>query len=187
MTDIADAVVEELGSAVAETMRTVRPRIPASPAATLGRLRLSSDEFGAYAFGENGIRGELSRLGQLLPERILGALELLVAELVVPVVPSLAALLPMPDDGRAVMVGHMMGAGATTTAINELEAFRPGALALVVALTARLSEHCDVVAQLRSAPVGGAGGGAGAGPRAAGAGGGPEGEGGGGGGGGVGE
>ncbi|ASF07006.1 hypothetical protein NBRGN_072_00090 [Nocardia brasiliensis NBRC 14402] len=153
MTDIADAVVEELGSAVAETMRTVRPRIPASPAATLGRLRLSSDEFGAYAFGESGIRGELSRLGQLLPERILGALELLVAELVVPVVPSLAALLPMPDDGRAVMVGHMVGAGATTTAINELEAFRPGALALVVALTARLSEHCDVVAQLRSAPV----------------------------------
>ncbi|WP_433574951.1 DUF6461 domain-containing protein [Nocardia brasiliensis] len=153
MTDIADAVVDQLGSAVAETMRKVRPRIPASPAATLGRLRLSSGEFGAYAFGENGIRGELARLGELLPERILGALELLVAELAVPVVPSLAALLPMPDDGRAVMVGHMMGAGATTTAIDELEAFRPGALALVVALTARLSEHCDVVAQLRSAAV----------------------------------
>ncbi|WP_036559345.1 DUF6461 domain-containing protein [Nocardia brasiliensis] len=150
MIEIPDAVVDELGSAVAETMRTVRPRIPTSPAATLGRLRLSSDEFGAYAVGANGIRGELSRLGQLLPERILGALELLVAELVVPVVPSLAALLPMPDDGQAVMVGHMMGASATTTAIDELEAFRPGALALVVALAARLSEHCDVVAQLRS-------------------------------------
>ncbi|MFI6165636.1 DUF6461 domain-containing protein [Nocardia sp. NPDC051052] len=149
--DISDAVVDELGSLVVQTMWSVRPRIPAPPAAALGRLPLSSDEFGSYAMGEKGIRAELSRLGQLLPERVLGALELLVAELAVPEVPSLAALLPVPEDGKAVMFGYLAGAGETTTAIDKLEAFRPGALALVVELTARLSEHSDVAAQLHSA------------------------------------
>lgn len=149
--DIPDAVVDELGSVVVETMSSVRPRIPASPAATLGRLRLSSDEFGRYSVGETGIRAELSRLGQLLTERILGALELLVAELDVPEVPGLAALVPAPEDGKAVMFGYLMGDGEATTAIAKIEAFRPGALALVVELAARLSEHSDVVAQLHSA------------------------------------
>ncbi|WP_433654798.1 DUF6461 domain-containing protein [Nocardia sp. CA-128927] len=151
MTDIPDSVIEELGSAVVETMRAVRPRIPAPPAAKLGRLRLSSDEFRSYPVGETGIRAELSRLGQLLPERILGALELLVAELAVPEVPNLAALVPVPEDGKAVMVGYMMDSSETTTAVDKLEAFRPGALAFVVELATRLSEHSDVVAQLNSA------------------------------------
>lgn len=151
MTDIPDAVIDELGSAVVETMRSVRSRIPGPPAATLGRLRLTSDEFGAYSLEERGIRAELSMLGQLLPERILGALELLVAELAVPRMPSVAALLPVQEDGRAVMFGIMSGTGEMGTAVDKLEAFRPGALALVVALAARLTEHSDIAAQLDSA------------------------------------
>ncbi|MFD3748017.1 DUF6461 domain-containing protein [Nocardia sp. NPDC058633] len=150
MTNIPDRVVDELGSAVVETMRSVRSRIPGPPAAALGRLRLSGDDFGTYAIAERGIRAELSRLGQLLPERILGALELLVAELSVPRLPNIAALLPAREDGEYVMFGTMAGSGETTTAIDRLEAFRPGALALVVALAARVSEHSDVVAQLDS-------------------------------------
>ncbi len=150
MTDIPDAVIDELGSAVVDTMRSVRSRIPGPPAATLGRLRLSSDEFGAYSVAERGIRAELSPLGQLLPERILGALELLVAELAVPRMPNVAALLPVQEDGRAVMFGFMSGAGETGTAVDKLEAFRPGALALVAELAARLTEHSGIAAQLDS-------------------------------------
>ncbi|MFF2087241.1 DUF6461 domain-containing protein [Nocardia sp. NPDC058176] len=153
MTEIPDAVVGGLGSAVVETMRSVRARIPVPPAATLGRLRLTSDELGAHAVAERGLRAELSLLGQLLPERILGALELLVAELAVPRMPEVGALLPVRDDGRPVMFGYVAGGGETTTAVGELEAFRPGALALVVELSARVSEHPDVVAQLDSAAV----------------------------------
>ncbi|MFD3425121.1 hypothetical protein [Nocardia fluminea] len=105
MTSIPDEIVEELGSVVVETMRVVRPRIPASPAAQLGRLGLSSNGFGADEEGEAGSRAELGRLGQLLPERLLGALELLVAELTVPELPNIGALAPVPQDGRAVVIG----------------------------------------------------------------------------------
>ncbi|MGF0319826.1 DUF6461 domain-containing protein [Nocardia fluminea] len=156
MTSIPDAIVEELGSAVVETMRAVRPRIPASPAAQLGRLGLSSNEFGADEEGEAGTRAELGRLGQLLPERLLGALELLVAELTVPELPNIGALPPVPEDGRAVVIGYMVGASETTAAIDKLVAFRPGALGLVVALTARLCAHSGVAAQLRTPTENGA-------------------------------
>ncbi|MCA2208117.1 DUF6461 domain-containing protein [Nocardia rosealba] len=150
MTEIADAVIDELAPIVIETMRTVRSRIPSRPAATLGKLRLTSNESAPHALAERGIRAELSLLGQLLPERILGALELPVAELVVPAAPDVVALLPEQRDGRAVMFGYMSGNSEMTTAVDKLEAVRPGALGSVVALTARLSEHSDVAGQLRS-------------------------------------
>ncbi|GGK42616.1 hypothetical protein GCM10011591_12800 [Nocardia camponoti] len=94
-------------------------------------------------------------LGQCLPERILGALELLVADLAVPAAPNVVALLPKPQDDRAVMFSYIAGGSEITSAVDRLMRLRPGAVELVSAMTARFSEHPDVVTQLRSTQTSG--------------------------------
>ncbi|WP_194818627.1 DUF6461 domain-containing protein [Nocardia sp. XZ_19_385] len=149
--NIPDEVADELVSTVIEMMRSAATRIPLSPAAALGRTGLPGAEDDFHASG-SGLHSELDRFGPQLPERLLGALELWVGELTVPPVASLSALLPQRPDAM-VMYGTVSGTGDTRRAIDKLEAFRPGALALVAAFAARLSEKPAVVALLRESPA----------------------------------
>ncbi|PWV73510.1 hypothetical protein DFR69_107137 [Nocardia neocaledoniensis] len=150
MSVLPEPVVDELEPIVLELARGLRSRIPDRPAAALGRLGLPGD--GSHGDFRPGFSAtiaerpdaELSALGPLLPERILGALEMAVADLDTPPMPAVAALVPPPPDG---MYGFatMGGGGETQAAVAKLAAMRPGALDLVVSATARLAERAGAV------------------------------------------
>ncbi|MEV0762386.1 hypothetical protein [Nocardia sp. NPDC050435] len=139
---IPDAVVDAIAPALIETMRAAAIRIPVTPAAQLGGTRAKDAE------PDFETRSEWDRLGHLLPERLLGALELWLTEVNAPLLEPLSELLPQKTD-TGVMNVTLMGACEPKTALDKLEALRPGTSALISDLATRVSEHPAIVPLLR--------------------------------------
>ncbi|MGW4500816.1 DUF6461 domain-containing protein [Micromonospora sp. NPDC004336] len=106
---------------------------------------------GAARPGEPSVREALGSLPPLLVERLLGALELTVAELDVGTVAGLADLLCEPLTGTFALA-TMGGQSEAVTGVAVLEQIRPGAVPLVVALARRLASHPRVAALLTVGP-----------------------------------
>ncbi|SCL44268.1 hypothetical protein GA0070606_0211 [Micromonospora citrea] len=171
MVEIPDAVLAELAGPVAAALPLVLTRIPPGPAAELGRLRAVADSDalpipafagqrpavarfrsgGAARPGDPSVRDALGSLPPLLTERLLGALELTVAELGLGTVPELAGLLDEPLTGKF-GVATMSGQSEAVTGVAVLEQVRPGAVPLVAALARRLATHPRVGGLLTVGP-----------------------------------
>ncbi|MFG1889214.1 DUF6461 domain-containing protein [Micromonospora sp. NPDC049051] len=168
MIEVPDAVVAELAAPVAAALPLVVARVPAAPAAELGRLR-AADEGGVWPIRESTVghpavprfrsgsgagpddppvRDALGSLPPLLVERLLGALELTVAELdLAGGTPDLAGLLGAPITG-AFSIVSMGGQSEAINGAAMLEQLRPGVSSLVAALARRLATHPQVAAHL---------------------------------------
>ncbi|MFG3709024.1 DUF6461 domain-containing protein [Micromonospora sp. NPDC047670] len=171
MVEVPDAVLAELSGPVAAALPLVVARIPTRPAAELGRLRAVEDgdtwpirgssvahpavarfSPGAPArSGDPSVRDALGSLPPLLTERLLGALELTVAELDLGDAPDLTGLLGEPVTG-SFGVASVSGQSEAVTGAAVLEQIRPGAVPLVAALARRLATQPRVAPLLTVAP-----------------------------------
>ncbi|TDE22819.1 DUF6461 domain-containing protein [Actinomadura sp. 6K520] len=168
MVEVPEAVLEELAGPVAEAIPLVVARIPATPAAELGRLRAAADDtwrirgmtgrpgadfYSGVRPGPSGspVRDALASLPPLLTERLLGALELTVPELDLADAPDLAGFLGGPPTGGIGMM-TMGGMSEAVTASAMLDHIRPGAVPLVAALVRRLATVPRVAALLAVGP-----------------------------------
>jgi hypothetical protein len=124
-------LADALAGVVAAAMPAVAARVPDDPAAAVGRLA-------APALGSRIPHG----VDVFLAERLLGALELTVRDLVVDV-PALAAHVPPRRDGP-MAVGSMTGGGETAAAVQVLDQVAPGVRGLVDGLVGALAEHPGV-------------------------------------------
>jgi hypothetical protein len=98
---VADAVLQELATWVAQVMPEIADRIPTGAAVELGRLvkpagARFADDSDSFAWTEVDVDdppvlGELGALNPLLAERLFGALELTVERLNLTGAPDLAA------------------------------------------------------------------------------------------------
>src|SRR5438067_5643927 len=144
--------LDHLAVAVAEVMPAVIARIPADPAAQLGRLgaREAPESRPRMRVGSSHdnspVLGALRSLGDLVAERLLGALELAVGELTINGPGGLTAELPPGVTGRLAFAaaGDESEAARATTLFDRS---RPGAIELVSSLVTALAEH-DAVAPL---------------------------------------
>lgn len=147
--DIAEAV-EVLAGLVAEAIPVVAARIPPDLAAELGRLGAARDEQVQLAGGRfagdvadpaaSGVLAALGGLGPAVPERLLGALELIVPDLALAGVVDLSPLLSQPPVQRF-FLPDTGGQSQAILAVRFLEPLRPGAAELAAALAARLAGH----------------------------------------------
>lgn len=180
MTDAPDAVAA-LAVPVAEAMPVIAARIPAGPAAELGRLGASElGRLGATAGArmarsghadlrpvpshgdvgpaESPVLAALGGLRPLLVERLLGALELTVPQL------GLVSVWDPPPSLREPLTGHFAVASILDKqrsdaefAVRMLDQLRPGVADLALSLTRELADH-RLVASLLAAPPGAADG-----------------------------
>ncbi|WP_199853281.1 DUF6461 domain-containing protein [Plantactinospora sp. BC1] len=97
------------------------------------------------------VQDALGTLPALLTERLLGALELAVAELDLTGAPDLTGFLPEPFTGN-VAIATMGGQSEAVSGAALLGQIRPGAVPLVVALARRLAAHPQVSPRLEVAP-----------------------------------
>ncbi|MFC5007690.1 DUF6461 domain-containing protein [Dactylosporangium cerinum] len=171
MDDIPDAVLAALAGPVAAALPLLVARTPAAPAVELGRLRAAVDGLawpvrpgsgshaapgGLRSRGRRGPGGSpvldaLGALEELLVQRLLGALELTVAELDLTAAPDLTGFLGEPFTGGYSVVSMGRKSEAVTGAAT-LERIRPGALPLVAALAGRLATHPHIAAVLEVDP-----------------------------------
>ena len=170
MVEIPDPVFAELAEPVASALPHIVARIPATPAAELGRLRAIADgetwpthgppdlpwamgEFRSPQpeFADSPVRNALDSLPSLLIERLLGALELTVPEVDLAGAPELTGFLGAPFTGNFGMVRSGEQSEAITGAA-VLDHIRPGAVPLVAALARRLASHPRVAPQLAVRP-----------------------------------
>ncbi|MCG8916478.1 DUF6461 domain-containing protein [Actinokineospora sp. PR83] len=133
------SVPEQLIASVAEALPLVSARIPDAPAAELGRFRLL-DRDHPY---QTPVQAAHDALGPLLASRLLGVLELTVAELRVAAPGGLTAgLAPLTSGAFGLMsFGHEP---ATRKPLALVEAVNPGATALVVDLARALARESEV-------------------------------------------
>ncbi|MGC4790628.1 DUF6461 domain-containing protein [Micromonospora sp. DT178] len=172
VSEIPDAVVAELAGPVAAALPLIAARVPAAPAAELGRLRAVAEGdtwptrestlghravTGFYSGSGTGlddspVRDALGSLPPLLTERLLGALELTVAELdLAGTTPDLTGLLGAPFTGTF-GIAILSGQSEAITGAAVLEQVRPGVSALVAALARRLASHPQTAALLTVGP-----------------------------------
>ncbi|MFC0542301.1 DUF6461 domain-containing protein [Kutzneria chonburiensis] len=118
--------------------------VPPTPAAELGRLaQPPADPFPGRQRPATA-RNRLHGVSAQTAERLLGALELTVAALDLPV-PSLVAALPtLPDDVRRVGVAFSSTDSELTIELSKLDAFVPGAVDMVTYVVAELVGHPEV-------------------------------------------
>ncbi|OKK01383.1 DUF6461 domain-containing protein [Amycolatopsis sp. CB00013] len=145
---LADALVP----VVADLVPILRGRIPRGPAAALGRLGAPDakpDVFGllvgplVMGHGESAALSRLRSLGEPVSERLLGALELTVDALTVPIPYEVEAAVPGPDETPHAFGFGMIGGpcAETVTAVRLLDQLRPGLSTLIVALVEELAGH----------------------------------------------
>ncbi|MEW2378097.1 DUF6461 domain-containing protein [Micromonospora sp. NPDC047812] len=172
MFEIPDAVVAELAGPVAAAMPLIAASVATAPAAELGRLRAVAEgdtwptlesTLGHRAVtgfrpvsgtgpDDAPVRDALGSLPPLLVERLLGALELTVAELdLAGTTPDLTGLLGAPAAGAFAIVSTS-GQSEAITGAAVLEQLRPGVSAVVAALARRLAGHPRVAALLTAGP-----------------------------------
>lgn len=162
MTNFDDGDVREASlDDVAGTIPTILARIPADPAARLGRTGAPDDPVlhpGGQGYGPIRARAAdpagaagpavlaaLRKMPALLVERLLGALELTVSGLE----PARHWLSPPPPaSGQFAMVGSLQGSSAAVSAATLAEALRPGTADLAEALARRAAAHPPVAALL---------------------------------------
>jgi hypothetical protein len=178
VTNAPDAVAA-LAAPVAEAIPVIAARIPAGPAAELGRLGAATGALArlgaatrvrragsfhtdrrpipsrlAVSSAESPVLGTLSRLRPLLMERLLGALELTVPEL------HLAAAWDPPPFLREPLKGYFAYGGAlgqqksdAQFAVAILDQLRPGISDLTLALTRQLADDQRVAGLLAAPPA----------------------------------
>ncbi|WFE29075.1 DUF6461 domain-containing protein [Solwaraspora sp. WMMD791] len=172
MDELSDVLVAECARAVGDAVPLIAGRIPAGPAARLWRLAVPDDEIvaGRDGWGPNGmvaaapprtatgVPAEPAALvalrgpGHLPTERLLGALELTVADLTLSGVPDLSQLLPPPPACGQFLFATTGYGGEAPAAVTLLERLRPGTVDLVEALTRRLAAHPHVAPLLVAGP-----------------------------------
>ncbi|WJK39485.1 DUF6461 domain-containing protein [Solwaraspora sp. WMMA2056] len=171
MNELSDVLVAECARAVRDAVPLIAGRIPAGPAARLGRLAVPDDEItaGRDAWGSTGPAAAahptvpggsvdpaalvaLRGLGHLSTERLLGALELTVADLTLSGVPDLSQLLPPPPTKGQFLFATTGHDGEALSAVTLLERLRPGIVDLVETLTRRLAAHPHVAPLLAVSP-----------------------------------
>jgi hypothetical protein len=123
---------------VSAVLPEIVARVPQEPAAKLGRWQPK----GHKPRGTR-VQSALDELGDLLAERLLGALELAVDELTVDIPPDLLAGLAEPRSGRFgfATAGE---SSATREAVSFVEHVHPGAADLVVELVEALRDKASV-------------------------------------------
>ncbi|MCE6994128.1 DUF6461 domain-containing protein [Saccharothrix sp. S26] len=123
--------IDAFATVIAAHLPAVADRIPPTPAATLGRLGPTPEPTTTAAEA-------LRRLGPLLAERVLGALELRLADL--PTHSHGLVRAPAPVTGAFAVVGTG-GDSETSTAVTMLDALRPGVAHEIATLVDRLRHH----------------------------------------------
>ncbi|MEV4706107.1 DUF6461 domain-containing protein [Actinoplanes sp. NPDC049316] len=161
MTGDLDAPLDDLARVVVPAMPALRQRIPASPARLLGRLGAPAevDRHGPGnrrpqhpADGEPASLTALQALGPLPVERLLGALELGVAELAGTDLPGLLSGVPWPPDGRYAWIASGGHESEATSAVRVLEGLRPGLADRTLQLVRRIAAHPALAESLAVAP-----------------------------------
>jgi hypothetical protein len=162
-TEVPAGLADALVPVVAELVPALRGRIPRGPAAALGRLgapEAKPDAFGLVVgrlvagHRESAALSRLRSLGDPVSERLLGALELTLDALTVPVPAEVEAAVPGPDAApRSFGFGMIGGPNAeAVTAVRLLDQLRPEISGLVVALVKELAGHEAVVPLLAAPP-----------------------------------
>ena len=185
-TELPSAVIDAIARVAAGELGRVARLVPPSPAAVLGRLaqpepvqfgrRGRSGPYmglvGASAEAARGLasqhssaaRAALGGLPALVSERLLGALEMTVAALELPV-PELVAALPQAPARKGSQQVAIASVGIESEACGELaklDAFVPGASDMVGYVVRALAAH-PLIAPLLDVPETGSGGGSGSG------------------------
>jgi hypothetical protein len=161
---VSAAALDRFATEVADALPAVAARIPATPAAALGRRSAAEGGVdpddpddptaGARTASRRSARSEsrvftaLRALGPLLAERLLGALELSGDGIVVDLPTGAADWLATPDR-TGIRGAFVSGSGDSETirAVTLVDAGRPGATDLIVELAETLRRH-DTVAPL---------------------------------------
>lgn len=137
MSDVAavpDEVVDALAASVAAVIPLLKSRIPAFPAAQLGRIAAPA---GSHPSPARWLTEPM------LAERLLGALELTIPDLSLDGAPDLTPYLPnggVPTQ-RSFLGGRSQGESEATVSARVLQNVRPGAPDLTIEVSCRLSGH----------------------------------------------
>jgi hypothetical protein len=164
--DLPETVLSALAVPVATALPGIASRIPPGPAAELGRLGVPRPErpvsftggqraFPAVSYGEPGdaVTEAQRELGPLLAERLLGALELTIAELDLTGAPDLSGYLTQRPDGQHTFsLAGGVRQSETQTATMFLRRLRPGTADLAASLTRQLAGHRLVAPLLAVSP-----------------------------------
>jgi hypothetical protein len=159
---VPETVLSALAAAVAEALPVIEGRVPPGPAAELGRLGVPREERPvslAYRVRvvpqgrpADPVTEAQRELGPLVAERLLGALELTIAELDLTGAPDLSGYLPAPQGQVTFAFGSGGDQGQTGIATAFLQQLRPGAAGLAVSLTRQLAGHRLVAPLLATSP-----------------------------------
>lgn len=143
MADVPETVLAALAAPVARALPVITSRIPPGPAAELGRLAVPWHERPASLFrNADRVAQAQSGRGPLLAERLLGALELTIAELDLTGAPDLSPYLPPLPQGRpGLTLVSMGGQSQAETARQLLQQLRAGTADLAASLTRQLAGH----------------------------------------------
>ncbi|WP_055409342.1 DUF6461 domain-containing protein [Frankia sp. ACN1ag] len=168
---VSGEVAQALAEVVAEVLPQLAARVPAAPAAVVGRLGAAAPFLGAarprsappgqmqsfaarrQGHGGSAVVAALRALGVPVAERLLGALELAVDDLRLAPVPGLPELrLP-----RQVIFAERAGTGdpdgAAVRAVQRLDQALPEASAMVSTLLTVLARHPMIVPLLADADI----------------------------------
>lgn len=135
-----EPAMAQLTAAVVAALPSLRARVPAAPAAELGRLGVT------HAHPPDSVAEAARELDPLLVERLVGALELAVGGLDL-VVPAELVAAPEPHTG-AVAIAAMPSWGAVVNGVSIVDRLRPGLTAAIVAVTAALADRAEVASLL---------------------------------------
>ncbi len=116
--------------------------IPATPGAGSGRRGLAPAAIAGRH--TSGVRAGLAGLPPLVAERLLGALELTVAALDLPVPLLVAALPEASGEARAVSIAHASHDSEMSVELSKLDAFVPRAADMVAGVAAELAGHPSI-------------------------------------------
>jgi hypothetical protein len=134
----AQALVRREGQATRVQQATVAQARPA-----VSRARQAAAPVNAVRAQQAAVRGgdRLGGLPDLLAERLLGALELTVAALDVPVPELVAVLTALPGGRHTVGVATMSGSSVMSPELSKLDAFVPGSRDMVHFVVTELATH----------------------------------------------
>lgn len=152
-TQLSGSVFDAMAQAVAAELSRVARLVPASPAAELGRSaqpfpdrwsgvpRPLNRQLAPQPHYGSAAKAAFAELPQLVAERLLGALELSVAALDLPVPELVEALPEAPRGSRGAIVTVSRGHSEMSGELSKLDAIVPGATDMVAYVVATLAPH----------------------------------------------
>lgn len=157
-TELPPGLTEALVGTVAETLPVILAHIPHGPAVTLGRLGAPDVPANGFATsfsrlpmrlssrpGTSKVLSHLQALGDVLAERLLGALELAVDALPMDIPGTVRGYLGPHEYPQNFAIATMSGPGGETVgAVSLLDRLRPGGTGLIAALVASLAGDAAV-------------------------------------------